>query len=176
MFKLRTPLIIKIGLNQWVSNWRRTRRLRRELREINHKYVPLFNNAKSNSEAKALHDEYNAETDEILSELRSLSTQELTKQSAKFGLEMPSYADSESWTDGKGWRVLGDGSYTPYKVLSISGEAKLTGQISKARLEYWRSWVQIVSQIATVTIALLALGISILALYLQLSGEPSIPP
>jgi hypothetical protein len=153
------------------DEWKKRRKLKKELEEIDRLYAPDFRAAKSENDYHAVRAGYDVETAETISELRRMETAKLVKRAKKYGVESPPH-----------YLVTGQLPYwekndhTQRTYLSDNGAAKLNHETSEAVLNYWKRWVEIVSPIATVLIALFALGLSILALYLQLSGAASIPP
>jgi hypothetical protein len=148
------------------DDWKRRRRLRGEIAENDRIYAAETRTAKSKNDYIAAQSVYDIETDPIISELRCMETAKLVKRAKKYGVdEPPRYlitGREASWETN---------DHTQRTYLSDSGAAKLSHETTEAMLNYWKRWVEIVSPIATVLIALFALAVAILALFLQLSDK-----
>ena len=144
---------------------RKRRELQRQLQAINDKYKPLFKAAKDPDESHWLHEEYDFEVGDVRVPLEWPETLRLTKQAEKFGIDLPAFDDFLFWDQIP---------HTGVHLLTESALSKLNREITDARFAYWKRWIDVLSPVLSVIIALLALVISGIALYLQLS-RPATP-
>lgn len=145
---------------------KKSNRLKRELAEIDRKYEPQRRAVKSEDEGHVVQIEYDQETAGIISELEGMKTRKARMKAERFGIELPpnAYGGEQDWDDIP---------FSEQRFLTAKGLAKVNRQVSKARFVYWKQWIDIVSPIASVIIALLALALSAIALYFQFFGNPA---
>ena len=158
------------------DDWKKRRKLKRALRTIGAEFEPKLKAAGDSKDIRSkVEAEYQAQIQGPWEQLRWSETSGLRIKAFRFGIELPPHDDKTCWDSAHFWEKVG-AAYTPAQTLTPKGIAILSRQISEARLNYWKRWVEIVSQITTVLIALFALAISLLALYLQLFGTADIAP
>jgi len=158
------------------ENWRKRRSVKRQLREIDSEFAPEFKAAGDNEDERSkVMAKYKARIQEPWEQLRWSKTNRLRVKAFRLGIELPRGDEEDCWDPAHFLEVHGD-TYVRGSLLTPKGIAIVSRQISEARLNYYKQWVQVISPLATVLISLLALVISAIALYLQLSGIPSIPP
>src|SRR2546426_7345780 len=71
------------------DDWKKRRSLRREIRQIDKNWAPLFKAAKNADDHYALSDQYDAENAEEISLLHWLETKKVKNAAAKLGVEIP---------------------------------------------------------------------------------------
>ena len=127
------------------------RRLRRELKAINDRYLPQLNEASrthNSNEYIRLKFEYEPQAGKLRTELESPKTDRVVKTGRRFGIEPPSLENRDYWAKIPS---------TDVHVLTKYGFAQLKRQISTARFSYWKQWSEIVVPILALLVALLAL-------------------
>lgn len=103
---------------------------------------------------------YQGQRKHLEMELEVLEAGYLLKKAARYGLEAtPPNLLYDPKMSGVALR--------PYFV--DGNKAKMRRMIADARKAYWKDWIAIISPLATVIISLLALLVSALAIYLQLT-------
>lgn len=152
------------------EDWKTKRQLKSDLSEKVTRFLAALREAKTAIDRHAAEEAHEIETAPIISELRWMETAKLIKKAKRFGLDLPPR-----------WLVTGrpadweTNKHTNRTYLTDSGATRLSHDISEARFNYWKRWVEIVSPLATILISLFALAVAVLALYLQTSNT-TIPP
>src|SRR2546427_11228994 len=111
------------------DEWKRERRLRRELKEIDREYSPRWKAVKDQMDYIPLRAEYDAVTGDTALELNRYELRRLRKKADKFGVEFPPFDSPVDW-DKHSW--------TGHMFLTQIGEAKVIRQIKRARFTYWK--------------------------------------
>ncbi len=127
------------------------RKLRRELKAVKKKYIPLLNAAMQthgSNEYIRLKFEYDPQVGKLRKELESPRTDRVVKTASSFGIEPPILENRDYWEKLPSTDVY---------VLTRHGFSQLNRQISTARLSYWKEWSQIIIPVLALIVAILAL-------------------
>lgn len=137
----------------WVPNrvttWRRVRRLRRQLRDLEEHYQPLLEDASGDNEQRLL-SEWDYESQWAESELARYESANLRKLADRWSVEAP--ASEQDMRTGE-W-------YIPH-----AGRLKLRREIRDAKRESIRWWIQVV---VTPLIALVSSIVALISLLARL--------
>jgi hypothetical protein len=129
----------------------KNRKLRRELKTVKEKYVPLLNQAMQAHDSNQyirLSFEYEPQAGKLRTELESPKTDRVVKTARSFGIEPPSLENRDYWD-----KIPSTDVY----VLTKYGLAHLKRQISTARFSYWKQWSEIIVPILALIVAIIAL-------------------
>jgi len=144
------------------DGWRKRRKLKKELARVVRLHEAEVRAAKNiGVDLIILKDE------DDISSLWWLETADLVRRAQRYGVEPPPrglVTGHEPF-----WET---NTRTGRTYLTDSGVGKIAHETTEAIFDYWKRWIEIVSPVATVLIALFALAVSILALYLQLKHAP----
>ena len=127
------------------------RKLRRDLKAINDRYLPQLNEASRANDSNKyirLKFEWEPQAGKLRTELESPKTDRVVKTARSFGIEPPSLENRDYWEKIPS---------TDVHVLTKHGFVQLKRQISTARLSYWKQWSEIMVPILALLVALLAL-------------------
>ena len=138
------------------------RRLKKEVEKIDQLYAADFRAAKTEDDYSAVKGEYDVVAADQICNLEGFKTHLLRKKAGKFGLEIEPFEEY--------WDVY---PITQRSYLCKTGTAKLNQDITDARFAYRERWIDIVAPTASVLTSLLALALTALALYLQITGKLS---
>jgi hypothetical protein len=127
---------------EWIRDLGERRRHRAEIDTINAKFVDRYDAAEDDEEQHFVNQEWEVTLDPHETALGLLDTKKLLRQAQRWGIDIP----DDYWTFGR----IEDERYIGY-----SGRTKLRREISKARREAIRWWIQTVVMplIALVSVA-----------------------
>lgn len=117
------------------DNWRKRRKLERELKQIYNHYAPSLTAAKTEEDYRAEVEPYLIDVAETRAELEAMATRKTRNKAEKFGFDFPPFETSE-----ENWEDI---PYSSRKALSERAHAKINREVSTARFAYWKAWVEI---------------------------------
>jgi cell division septum initiation protein DivIVA len=91
-------------------------------------------------------------------ELKVLESSYLQKRAARFGIDLVEAVGPWYTDEARRW-------------LNEKEQAKAHQVIADARFDWWKKWIGVISPVASVIIALVAIMLAVLALYLQITGK-----
>jgi|ERR1041385_2333471 hypothetical protein len=109
-------------------------------------------------ESIAIHDSDDRRVKDLRIDLLVLEADELREEASGLGIDLVSAVGPWETDDKRMW-------------LQRKEQNKARQVIADARFEWWKKWIGILSPVLSVIIALLALMVAGLALYLQLKGR-----
>ena len=136
---------------------KKRRELARQLAELDREWLPRIKNYNSHELTLPIPSNYLLERARIEVELERLDTAKLVTEAARYGIKL---LPSESWTVDERFPAEAKKSY-----LSQNGKAELSQMIAEAQYNRAKKWVDLLSPVLTVLLSLLALIISIIALF-----------
>lgn len=134
------------------DDWKKRRKLKKEIADIDQLYAAEFRAAKTEDDYYPVKSVYDIETAEAISELRWMQTAKLIKRAKKYGVVPPPHyletGESPYWETN---------SHTQRSYLNDDGAAKLTGDFKEARFTYWERLAKLLVPILSLLIAIIAL-------------------
>jgi hypothetical protein len=109
-------------------------------------------------ESIAIHDSDDRRVKDLRIDLLVLEADELREEASGLGIDLVSAVGPWETDDKRMW-------------LQRKEQNKARQVLADARFEWWKKWIGILSPVLSVIIALLALMVAGLALYLQLKGR-----
>jgi hypothetical protein len=109
-------------------------------------------------ESIAIHDSDDRRVKEMRIDLLVLEADELRERASELGIDLVSAVGPWETDDKRMW-------------LQRKEQNKARKVIADARFEWWKKWIAVLSPVLSVVIALLALMVASLALYLQVKGK-----
>jgi len=132
-----------------LSDWKKRRRLQREIDEIYESHKREFNAAKTEDDHHIIYQIFEQETAELTRELERMTTLRVRRKAARFGLRLPPFDDNESWYEIP---------YTGSMALTDWAIAKINREVSDLRFAYWKRWIELLVPILSLIIAIIALA------------------
>ena len=128
------------------DNWKKRRKLERELKEIYNHYAPRLKAAKTEDDYRNEAEPYHIDIAETRGEMEAMLTRKARRKAEKFGFDFPPFESSE-----ENWEEI---PYSTRKALSERAHAKINRDVSKARFAYWKAWVEILVPVLSLLVSL----------------------
>lgn len=137
---------------------RKRRELAQQLTELDREWLPRLKDQKTGELSLPIPSNYLLARARIEVELERLETVRLMKKAARYGIKLGPF--ETLWTEDERFSAEERKSY-----LSQNGKAEVSKMINDARYIGAKKWVDLLSPVLTVLFALLALIISMIALF-----------
>jgi hypothetical protein len=128
--------MLRRRIKHWWQEHQNIRHLKRGVKEIDKKYIPIFDAAGEDEDSVV--DNYIDEVSEYQTRLNFIRTLKLLRKANKLGIEVPD-KQTDWFTDA--YNVQADATY---KVLTELGEARVRNLIRKQRREDMEWWIKVI--------------------------------
>lgn len=129
------------------ADWKKRRKLERELAQLWGLFKPQFNAAKTEDDHRQVYEEYSIDSADTVREIERIKTRRIREQAIKFGIDFPPFEESSE----DNWEEIG---YSMGRKLTEKAETKLMHQISVARFAYWKQWAELLVPVLSLLVSL----------------------